>query len=108
MPKAGWKRIETALPVDSDVYRDLERFCEDMGEIDKATATRLILIAWSKARRGQLGQLWGFSFFGPAMMPSMTQTSPAAEPAQENGHRKDSRRRQSVAKSAVESLDLDF
>ncbi len=108
MRKAGWKSMETALPVDSDVFRDLENFCEEMGEIDKATAIRLILIAWSKARRGQLGQLWGFSFLGA--YPPAQPMAPAvqAQPAQEHGSKKDIKKRQTVAKTAVDALDLDL
>lgn len=104
MRKAGWKSWETALPENSDAFRDLEDFCAEMGDIDRAIATRFILIAWSKARRGQLGQMWGFSFAGAGQVPS---PAPApVEPVQES-KKKELRGRQTVTKAAVDALDLD-
>ena len=43
------------LPEGSTALSDLDAFCEEWGNISRADATQRIVIAWSKARRGDPG-----------------------------------------------------
>lgn len=49
------------LPEGSDALTDLDAFCEEWGDISRADATQRLIIAWSKMRRGQFGEAWGFT-----------------------------------------------
>jgi formylmethanofuran:tetrahydromethanopterin formyltransferase len=42
------------LPEGSNALNDLDAFCEEWGNISRADATQRLIIAWSKARRGDL------------------------------------------------------
>lgn len=42
------------LPEESNALNDLDAFCEEWGNISRADATQRLIIAWSKARRGDL------------------------------------------------------
>jgi hypothetical protein len=100
--KAGWKRLESSLDEDSRAYKDFLDFCKKMG-VDQATAVRLIIVAWSEAKHGELGQLWGFSTMPlypiyPAPQPPVEQPAPT----------KPEKKKPNAAKAAVENLDLDL
>ncbi len=104
MRKDGWTYITTGLPDDSEALADLQRLADELG-VTKAEANRLLLIAYSKASRGEWSQLWGFSV-GPVV------TTPHLVGAQ-NGRGADTksielqqRRRRSAAAAAV-ALDLE-
>src|SRR6266446_893528 len=104
MRKDGWTYWTTGLPDDSEAFQDLQRLADELG-VTKAEATRLLLIAYSKASRGEWSQLWGFS-----MAPVIT--SPYLVGGQ-NGRAADirnielqQRRRRSAAAAAV-ALDLE-
>ncbi len=60
MRKDDWTYWTTGLPDDSEAFQDLQRLADELG-VTKAEATRLLLIAYSKASRGEWSQLWGFS-----------------------------------------------
>ena len=104
MRKDDWTYWTTGLPEDSEALADLQRLADELG-VTKAEANRLLLIAYSKASRGEWSQLWGFS-----MAPVIT--SPHLVGAQ-NGRAADiknieiqQRRRRSAAAAAV-ALDLE-
>ena len=46
------------LPKDHPALTELDQFCTDQGMISRADATRMIMIAWAKARHGQDASVW--------------------------------------------------
>lgn len=67
------------LPKHSDALAELDQFCNDQGMISRSDATRMILIAWAKARKGQDAAVWsGVQPVAPAQpipaQPSQGQT----------------------------------
>lgn len=100
--KRDYETWGTGLPEGSEALEDLDAFCEEMGNITRAEATRFILIAWSKARRGKFQQMWGFGAGGPAQFNvSMDQS---IMPAMKEPAKKRSSRNGAVA---AQALDLD-
>ncbi len=77
--KRDYETWGTGLPEDSEALEDLDAFCEEMGNITRAEATRFILIAWSKARRGKFQQMWGFASGSPAQVNVSMDQTPAAK-----------------------------
>jgi hypothetical protein len=69
------------LPESSTALSDLDAFCEEWGNISRADATQRLIIAWSKARRGDPG---AFGAMGIALSvtsaPTVT-TEAGATPA---------------------------
>lgn len=47
------------LPIASEALRDLDTVCGELG-LTRGEVSRLIVITWSKARRGTVQRLWGF------------------------------------------------
>src|SRR5260221_1395177 len=72
MRKDGWTYWTTGLPDNSQAFQDLQRLADELG-VTKAEATRLLLIAYSKASRGQWSQLWGFSMAPVITSPHLVQ-----------------------------------
>ncbi len=99
MRKDGWTYITTGLANDSEALADLQRLADELG-VTKAEATRFLLIAYSKASRGEWSQLWGFSMAPVIPSPRLVQSGRAdiIEVQQ--------RRRRSAAAAAV-ALDLE-
>jgi hypothetical protein len=58
MRKDGWTYWTTGLPDDSEALADLEALARELGTT-KAEANRFLIVAWSKARRGD--HLWGMT-----------------------------------------------
>ena len=100
MRKDGWTYITTGLSNDSEALQDLQRLADELG-VTKAEATRLLLIAYSKASRGEWSQLWGFSMAPVITSPHLVQNGKAdiIEVQQ--------RRRRSAAAAAAVALDLE-
>ncbi len=99
--KREYKTWGTGLPEDSEALEDLDAFCDEMGRITRAEATRFILIAWSKARRGKFQQMWGFASGSPAQVNvNMDQSAPLVKEAA-------ARKRNSNGAVAAQALDLD-
>ena len=101
MRKDGWTYWTTGLPDDSEAFQDLRRLADELG-VTKAEATRLLLIAYSKASRGEWSQLWGFSMAPVITSPHLVQSGKADIRSIEAQQR----RRRSVAAAAV-ALDLE-
>lgn len=57
------------LPMASEALRDLDAVCEELG-LTRGEVSRLILVTWSKARRGTVHHLWGFASNGAAPGPT--------------------------------------
>src|SRR5712692_335926 len=72
MRKDGWTYWTTGLPDASEAFQDLQRLADELG-VTKAEATRLLLIAYSKASRGEWSQLWGFSMAPVITSPYLVQ-----------------------------------
>jgi hypothetical protein len=100
MRKDGWMYWTIGLPDDSEALADLQRLADELG-VTKAEATRLLLIAYSKASRGEWSQLWGFSMAPVITSPHLVQNGKAdiIEVQQ--------RRRRSAAAAAAIALDLE-
>ncbi len=104
MRKDGWTYWTTGLPDDSKALADLQRLADELA-VTKAEANRLLLIAYSKASRGEWSGLWGLSI-GPV------ETTPYLLGAQ-NGRAADKRsievqqRRKRSATAAAVALDLE-
>jgi len=100
------------LPEGSEALQDVDTLCEELG-LQRGEVCRLLVITWSKARRGKVQELWGFTpgvmcapnASGPGGVPSTgrCEESPAATPAP---------RRKNVvsetAAAAVHGLNLDL
>ena len=65
MRKDGWTYVTTGLPDHSEALEDLQRLADELG-VTKSEANRLLLIAYSKARRGAWSRLWGFPLEAPS------------------------------------------
>src|SRR5436305_14682250 len=76
MRRPNHKHWATSLPESSEALSDLDAFCNEMGGIERSEATRFILIAWSKARRGQFTAMWGFGSQMPASQAMVVSTEP--------------------------------
>ena len=100
MRKDGWTYWTIGLADDSEALADLQRLADELG-VTKAEATRLLLIAYSKASRGEWSQLWGFSMAPVITSPRLVQNGRAdiIEVQQ--------RRRRSAAAAAAVALDLE-
>lgn len=48
------------LPIESEALQDVDMVCEELG-LQRGEVCRLIVITWSKARRGTVQELWGFT-----------------------------------------------
>ena len=85
MRRQDYNHWSTGLPKDSDALADLDDFCTEMGGIERSEATRFILIAWSKSRRSQFGQMWGFGSLGAPqpvqVQAKIQQESPVTRPS---------------------------
>ncbi|BCL83189.1 hypothetical protein ccbrp13_56540 [Ktedonobacteria bacterium brp13] len=46
------------LPKDSEALQELDAFANEQGMISRTDATRMILIAWAKARQGKDTSIW--------------------------------------------------
>ncbi len=101
MRKDGWTYWTTGLPDNSEAFGDLQRLADELG-VTKAEATRLLLIAYSKASRGEWSQLWGFSMAPVITSPHLVQNGKGDIRSIELQQR----RRRSVAAAAV-ALDLE-
>ena len=101
MRKDGWTYWTTGLPDNSQAFGDLQRLADELG-VTKAEATRLLLIAYSKASRGQWSQLWGFSMAPVITSPHLVQNGKGDIRSIELQQR----RRRSAAAAAV-ALDLE-
>ena len=101
MRKDGWTYWTTGLPDDSEAFQDLQRLADELG-VTKAEATRLLLIAYSKASRGQWSQLWGFSMAPVITSPHLVQNGKGDI----RNIEVQQRRRRSAAAAAV-ALDLE-
>ena len=58
MRKDDWTYWTTGLPSASEALEDLEALARELGT-SKAEANRFLIVAWSKARRGD--HLWGMA-----------------------------------------------
>ena len=101
MRKDGWTYWTTGLPDNSQAFQDLQRLADELG-VTKAEATRLLLIAYSKASRGQWSQLWGFSMAPVITSPHLVQNGKGDI----RNIEVQQRRRRSAAAAAV-ALDLE-
>ena len=101
MRKDGWTYITTGLPDDSEALADLQQLADELG-VTKAEANRLLLIAYSKASRGEWSQLWGFSMAPVVTSPYLVQNGKGDIRSIELQQR----RRRSAAAAAV-ALDLE-
>lgn len=110
MRRQDYKHWQTGLPQESDALADLDEFCADMGGIERSEATRFILIAWSKARRGEFGQMWGFASAGnlpPVQVQAKVQNVPTLPARTAPPKAVSSSKAASNANASAASLDLD-
>ncbi len=107
MRKDGWTYWTTGLPDESEALQDLQQLADELG-VTRAEANRLLLIAYSKATRGEWSQLWGFSVGAMTAAPYLVAPS-----ATQNGKAEitsvelQQRRRKSAAAAAAVAFDLD-
>jgi hypothetical protein len=99
MRKDGWTYITTGLPDDSEALADLQHLADELG-VTKAEVNRLLLIAYSKASRGQWSQLWGLSVGPVEMTPPLVGAQNGRE-ADTRSSELQQRRRRSAAAAAI-------
>jgi hypothetical protein len=103
MRKDGWTYWTTGLPDDSAALGDLQRLADELG-VTKAEANRLLLIAYSKASRGQWSGLWGFGEGSVIMSPHLV-GAPNGQAADSKSNELQQRRRRSAIAAAAVALD---
>jgi hypothetical protein len=108
MRKDGWTYWTTGLPDDSEALQDLQRLADELG-VTKAEANRLLLIAYSKAIRGEWSQMWGFSTGAVIASPYLIGSPPTQNGKAEiaSVEERQLRRRRSAAAAAAVAFDLD-
>jgi hypothetical protein len=101
------------LPIESEALQDLDMVCEELG-LQRGEVCRLIIITWSKARRGHVQQLWGFTpgvIFASSFNGQSGASGTAAHDAAQDAVPSPSSRRKNVvsetAAAAVQGLTLD-
>lgn len=102
--KDGWRRLETQIKKNTRVDTDFLEFCDLFG-VDQATGVRMILVAWSEAKHGELGQLWGFN--QTPIYPMYPAPAPQPQPVEQPAP-KPEKKKPNAAKAALDSLDLDL
>ncbi len=105
MRKDGWTYWTTGLPGDSEALADLQRLASELG-VTKAEANRLLLIAYSKASRGEWGGLWGFNV-GPIGTAPHLVGAQNGQTADIKSIELEQRRRRSAVAAAAVALDLE-
>lgn len=105
MRKDGWTYWTTGLPMGSEALGDLQRLADELG-VTKAEANRLLLIAYSKASRGQWSGLWGFGGWQVVMTPHLV-GAPNEQGADSKSSELQQRRRRSAIAAAAVALDAE-
>jgi hypothetical protein len=105
MRKDGWTYWTTGLPDDSEALADLQRLADELA-VTKAEANRLLLIAYSKASRGEWSGLWGFSV-GPVGTTPYLVGALNGRAADKRSIEVQQRRKRSAAAAAAVALDLE-
>ncbi len=105
MRKNGWTYWTTGLPDDSEALGDLQRLADELG-VTKAEANRLLLIAYSKASRGQWSGLWGFGAWPVVISPHIVE-APNGQVADSKSNELQQRRRRSAIAAAAVALDAE-
>ncbi len=105
MRKDGWTYWTTGLPTGSEALGDLQRLADELG-VTKAEANRLLLIAYSKASRGQWSGLWGFGGWTMIMTPHLV-GAPNGQGADNKSNELQQRRRRSAIAAAAVALDSE-
>jgi hypothetical protein len=106
MRKDGWTYWTTGLPADSEALGDLQRLADELG-VTKAEANRFLLIAYSKASRGQWSWLWGFSAGPSVSTPHLLEAQDGRAADSKHLEVQQRRRRSAVAAAAVALDSLD-
>ncbi len=85
MRKDDWTYWTTGLPTASEALDDLEALAHELGTT-KAEANRFLIVAWSKARRGD--QIWGMAGGAASMGTAPTPFSvlPPASTGESHAH----------------------
>jgi len=83
MRKDDWTYWTTGLPSASEALEDLEALARELGT-SKAEANRFLIVAWSKARRGD--HLWGMANGAAAMGAAPTPFSMLPSSSIGEGH----------------------
>ncbi len=105
MRKEGWTYWTTGLPTGSEALEDLQRLADELG-VTKAEANRLLLIAYSKASRGQWSGLWGFGGWSVVMAPHLVGAQNEQGADSKSDELQQRRRRSAIAAAAV-ALDIE-
>jgi hypothetical protein len=105
MRKDDWTYWTTGLPDDSPALQDLERLANELG-VTRAEANRLLLIAYSKASRGEGSGLWGLSIGPVGTTPHLLGVQNGRAADSKSIELQQRRRRSAVAAAAV-ALDLE-
>jgi hypothetical protein len=105
MRKDGWTYWTTGLPDDSQALQDLQRLAHELG-VTRAEANRLLLIAYSKASRGEWNGLWGLSVGSVVTTPYLVGAQNGRAADSKSVELQQRRRRSAVAAAAV-ALDSE-
>jgi hypothetical protein len=97
--KQDWSYWKTGLHKGSDALEDLDSLAHDLG-VSRAEATRFLLVAFSKARRGE----WNMLFCPPAVHSAAAPQQSGLLAATKD---KDAQARRSKGAAFAAALDLD-
>lgn len=103
------------LPMTSEALQDVDSVCEELG-LQRGEVCRLIVITWSKARRGKVQELWGFapgvvfaaSTNGQGGVPGLAGVGGHAEPVVTTPTPRRKKVVSETTAAAVQGLDLDL
>lgn len=98
------------LPGASDALKDVDALCEELG-LQRAEVCRLIVITWSKARRGKVQELWGFTpgvVFAPHANGHSDTPGHSVAPAAPTTATRHKKMVSDTTAAAVQGLNLDL
>jgi len=109
MPRRDdYEHWSMGLQTDSEAISDVDAMCELTG-LQRGEVCRLIILTWSKARRGKVQELWGFTP-GVVLAGSSNGSGSTSEHQDEQTPAQKKRKRvvNEATAAAVQGLTLDL
>jgi hypothetical protein len=108
--REDYEHWSMGLPMASEALQDLDTVCGELG-LTRGEVSRIIVITWSKARRGTVQHLWGFPSRMAAGSPGSSRAGVEIGDASHVAALAPTRRQKVVsetAAAAVQGLQLDL
>lgn len=110
MPRRDdYEHWSMGLPAESEALADIDALVEELG-LQRGEVCRLLIITWSKARRGKVQELWGFT--PGVVFASGTGSGPGSTSEHQNVQATPEKKRKKVVDettaAAVQGITLDL